>query len=428
MLLSEEAFLHVAPFHLVWGADGHLERISPSLRRLWHLSDTESPQVLLERPFPAVLDVTWFPEITDMVLTLVCPSVPDRMIRGELIPLPKHRWLLCALPPMGRVSDLEKAGLKLSDLPLHTGLGDALIAAEAAHVSLGEARRALAGLQTLNKSLMEMNEAFGRFVPKPFLAALGMQSPVEAALGVRASAHTTVMFADLRNFTTISEQLGAEEIFSFINRYLAQVAPRIRENEGFVVHYLGDGILALFNGAPELSVRAAVEMQKTLKEAIHGEGLGACLPPGTDISLGIGLHYGHIQMGIIGESGRWDSTIISDAVNTASRVEGLTKVFGAEILITGQLGNQLSEIFRTRRLGRMSVKGRAEQLDVYEVLDSLDPETLAARLANAETFDAAVRAFEAGDLETAAAGFEACLAVDPNDRATLHYHSHYSCS
>ena len=423
MLLSESVFAHILPFYVMWAADGTVERISPSLRRLWLLGPDDVAEIRLERPFPAVLNAAWFAELTDMVLAMGCASAPGRSIRGELMPLPDGRWLLCALPPLGRVADLERAGLKLSDLPLHSGLGDALIAAEAAHVSLEETRASLLRLEKLNQSLVEMNEAFGRFVPRPFLQALGMNSPLDATLGARASASTTVMFADLRNFTTISEQLEAQEIFAFINRYLAHVAPRIRENEGFVVHYLGDGILALFNGPPEQAVRAAVEMQVALKEALQGGALSASLPPGTEVTLGIGLHYGRIEMGIVGESGRWDSSVISDAVNTASRVEGLTKVFGTEILITGDLSDRMQKVggLQTRRLGRVEVKGRHERVDVYEVLDSLRPEVREARLSHAPTLSAAIAAMDAGLRDVAAEGFRACLAADPTDRAAQHY-------
>ena len=423
MLLGDNEFSRILPFHLVWNADGGLDRVSSAVRRLWQLADGAIPEIRLVRPFSARLDPSWFVELTEMVLTVSCTSAPYRTLRGEIMSLADGRWILCAAPTMGRVLDLENSGLRLSDLPLHSGLGDALIAAEAAHISLQEALGAVADLEKVNASLVAMNEAFGRFVPRPFLESLGMTSPIDAKLGARASAETTVMFADLRNFTTISEQLETGEIFAFINRYLAHVAPRIRENEGFVVHYLGDGILALFNGAPERAVRAAIEMQVALKEAIAVGALGAGLPLGTEITLGIGLHFGRIEMGIVGESGRWDSSVISDAVNTASRVEGLTKTFGAEVLITGDLALRLAatSALHTRRLGRIEIKGRAQLIELYEVLDSLRPELREVRQANAPKLAAAITAFDAALLDAAAEGFRACLHTDPTDRAAQHY-------
>jgi hypothetical protein len=128
-------------------------------------------------------------------------------------------------------------------------------------------------------------------------------------------------------------------------------------------------------------------------------------------------------MGIVGESGRWDSSVISDAVNTAARVEGLTKTFGAEVLITGDLAKQMDAtgLLQTRRLGRIEVKGRAERVDLHEVLDSLQPALRALRHANAPKLAAAILAFEAGLFEAAAEGFHACLSTDPTDRAAQHY-------
>jgi two-component system sensor histidine kinase ChiS len=296
-----------------------------------------------------------------------------------------------------------------------------LIATEAAHVSLAESLATRANLERTNARLEAMNDAFGRFVPRQFLNALGLHSPVDASLGARASASTTIMFADLRNFTSISEYLPAAEIFGFINRYLAHVAPRIRANEGFVVHYLGDGILALFHGPPDSAVRAAIEMQRELREAATSGALAGALPPGTELRLGIGLHFGHIEMGIVGESERWDSSIISDAVNTASRVEGLTKVFGVDILVTRAVMEQLHDPaeFEFRRLGYADVKGRVQRVDVYEVLNSLPESMRAARLETRAAFEQAVAAMERG--EPAEAIFAACAGQHPDDVAAGTY-------
>ncbi len=423
MQLGHDVFSQILPFHLIWSAEGLLETVSPAVRRLWDLTENAVPEIDLERPFSARLNAAWFSELTNMVLTVRSPSADGRPLRGEIVLLPDRRWLLCALPPIGRVADLEGAGLRLSDLPLHSGLGDALIAAEAAHVSLEESRAALHRLEKVNRSLSAINEAFGRFVPRPFLEALGIKSPLDATLGARATIQTAVMVADLRNFTSISEQLDAREIFVFINRYLDRVAPCIRKNEGFVVHYLGDGILALFHGPPASAVQAAIEMQIVLREAIANESLGGSLPHGTRLTLGIGLHFGRIEMGIVGETGRWECSVVSDVVNTAYRVEGLTKMFGADVLLTGELHELLPQAgtLHSRRLGQMKVKGKAERVNVFEALDSLPPEILSLRLAYGPQFASAVTAFELGDLAGAAVGFGACLASDPSDRAAQHY-------
>jgi two-component system sensor histidine kinase ChiS len=421
--LGHEVFSHILPFHLIWSAGGTLESVSASVRRLWGLREDEMPVIRLERPFSAKLNAAWFGELTGMVLTLSCQSAPSRPLRGEIVVLPDGRWLLCALPPMGRVADLEHAGLKLSDLPLHSGLGDALIAAEAAHVSLEESQAALHRLEKVNRSLSEVNAAFGRFVPRQFLEALGIKSPLDATLGARATTQTAVLFADLRNFTSISERMETRDIFAFINRYLENVAPCIRKNDGFVVHYLGDGILALFQGHPGNALQAATEMQAAVRKEIARDLIGSGLPADFQFTLGIGLHFGRIEMGIVGESGRWDCSVISDTVNTAYRVEGLTKTFGAEVLFTGQFEERLPEnaSFKYRRLGRMRIKGRAEKVNIFESLDALPPSVGALRISSAQTFSEALAAFETGDMPAAAVGFQQCLATDPSDVAAQHY-------
>ena len=421
--LNETTLEHLIPFHLIWESSGNLIRISTALRKFWKLPADTPLVISLERPFKSELNYRLFPELTDMMLTLSTESAPDRHLRAELIALGDGKWLLSGLPPLGRVSDLENAGLKLSDLPLHTGLGDALIAAEASQISLDESVVARKKLEEANRSLLAINEAFGRFVPRPFLKALGVDSPMDANLGAHSSASTTIMFADLRNFTAISEEMQSEEIFSFINRYLARVAPRIRENEGFVVHYLGDGILALFQGPPENPIRAAIEMQRAFRDSVRSGELTVKRRQDLDLRLGIGLHFGHIEMGIVGESGRWDSSVISDAVNIASRVENMTKRYGAEILITGEMSARLAAVGapRVRRIGQVDVKGKQGKVDVYEVLDSLPEATFSLRINSLVPFEEAVRAFERNDKALAREGFQRCLGVDPSDRAAQYY-------
>jgi class 3 adenylate cyclase len=415
------AFLEaVVPFFLLWDAAGTLVHASaPLLRYLDVPTPLDAAALRLVRPFEAVLDPRQFDDVTDMVLVVRHAAAPTREMRGEIRAVGDGRWMFACVPPIATVSDLTSLGLTFSDLPLHFGLGDALIANEAAQVALSESRQSLEDLRVANAAMAHLNDVFGRFVPRPFLDALGVSSPAHAQLGARASAAATVMFADLRNFTTLSERMEPNEIFAFINSYLAHVAPRIRDNKGFVVHYLGDGILALFEGEPDLAVRAAVQMQDALREAV-ASGLLARLPEGIDVRIGVGLHFGHLELGIVGESGRWDSSIISDAVNTASRVENLTKELGADVLLSGTLRDQLAhpEALTLRRLGLVKVKGRSEQVDVYEVLDAVPADLRAPLVAMRERFEAAVVAHERGDNVAAIQEFRACLAHAPHDRAS----------
>lgn len=122
----------------------------------------------------------------------------------------------------------------------------------------------------------------------------------------------SVMFSGIRSFSSLSEIMSPQDNFKFINGYLSRISPVIRENGGFIDKYIGDGVMALFPGSPEEALRAAVYVIDRVNEynAFRAE-LGYRKP----ISAGIGVHKGNMILGTIGESERFDTTVISDAVN-----------------------------------------------------------------------------------------------------------------
>ena len=183
--------------------------------------------------------------------------------------------------------------------------------------------------------------------------------------------------------------------------------------------------MALFPDEPQGAITAAVLMQRRLR-AWRPK---VSFPPGFEVRLGIGLHAGHLELGIVGQGERWDSSIISDAVNTASRIEGLTKTFGAELLITEATRDRLpdSEAFSMRRIGRIGVKGKAEQVVVFEVMDSLPDPARESRERIKEPFERGVKAFELDNLQEARAMFLECLAISPRDRVSLYYARLLNC-
>lgn len=167
--LDDQSFEHLIPFHLIWDNSGRLIRASNALTKLWRCPPGTLPDVLLDRPFRTPLEPWLFPDISGMVITLSSPVVDDRPLRGEIMPLSEKRWLFSGIPSISRVSDLELAGLMLSDLPLHTGLGDALIANEAAQNSLLTSEHERQRLETANRMLCALNE--------------GMESPTREVAG-----------------------------------------------------------------------------------------------------------------------------------------------------------------------------------------------------------------------------------------------------
>ena len=204
--------------------------------------------------------------------------------------------------------------------------------------------------------LAKINAAYGRFVPHDFLRFLGHESIVDVQLGDQIQKEMTVLFSDIRSFTTISEAMTPQENFNFINSYLSRVSPVIRAHQGFIDKYIGDAIMALFPESADDAVRAAVEMQKQVIIYNQHRQRSNYSP----ITIGIGLHAGTLMLGTIGEEERMESTVIADAVNLASRLEGLTKVYGSGILVTESILERLGdrEKYLCRFVDRVIVKGK----------------------------------------------------------------------
>lgn len=225
------------------------------------------------------------------------------------------------------------------------------------------------------------NAAFKRFVPTEFLNHLGRKEVEEITLGDASQENMSVLFSDIRSFTSLSETMSAEDNFHFLNDYLDSIGPNIAGNGGFIDKYIGDAIMALFASQQENTdnaVRAGVGMLQKLDE-FNAWRLKKALAP---IKIGIGIHTGPLTLGIIGFEDRMESTVIGDTVNLASRMEGLTKHYGIELGITESTYRQLSQCkdFLVREIDRVQVKGKAQAVTIYQVFDP-SPAPLRERLA-----------------------------------------------
>jgi class 3 adenylate cyclase len=177
----------------------------------------------------------------------------------------------------------------------------------------------------------------------------------------------TVFFLDIRDFTSLSETMTPEQNFRFINSFLKRFGPIIRSNGGFVDKYLGDGIMALFPASSQGALAAAAAMRTELVEYNAGRQRAGHVP----VRFGIGIHTGPLMLGTIGENRRMDSTVISDTVNVASRLEGLTKKFGADILVSKEAIEALPAGYghRFEALGSETVKGKTKSIEVYRLAE-----------------------------------------------------------
>jgi len=257
--------------------------------------------------------------------------------------------------------------------------------------------------------------AYGRFVPHEFLALLGKDSIVNVELGDQIETEMTVLFSDIRSFTSLSENMGPKENFNFLNSYLKRISPVIRRNHGFIDKYLGDGIMALFPGSPADALLASAEMRETMREYNRHRARSGY----REISIGVGINRGRLMLGTIGETSRMEGTVISDVVNLASRLEGLTRTFGASVLMSDAVVSACPDRagLPSRYLGHAQVKGKERTVAIHELFEPSESVKLGTRL----RFEEAVRGYEERRYEDAMAGFEAVAAEDPSDGAARYF-------
>jgi len=214
----------------------------------------------------------------------------------------------------------------------------------------------------------------------------------------------TIFFSDLQGFTGISEKLGPKELTAFLNQYLTAMTDIILEEGGTVDKYEGDAIIAFWN-APlsqpdhaERAVRAALRCQDRLAE----------LRPafrelvGKDVHMRVGLNTGRAVVGNMGSESRFDYTMLGDAVNLASRLEGVNKQFGTFTMMSAATRDAVGAALASREIARVAVVGRGEPVTVHE---PLWPGDAAARRNDLDAFARALAAFAVGDFHTALAGF-----------------------
>ncbi|MEP4078030.1 CHASE2 domain-containing protein [Haloferula sp.] len=179
----------------------------------------------------------------------------------------------------------------------------------------------------------------------------------------------SMMFTDLEGFTDMSERLGdPERIVEALNDYFERTTGHIFDHDGVIISFIGDAIYAAWGApladpeAPIKSVRAAWNLNQNDKLVVEGR----------EIRTRIGLHTGEVVAGNLGSSRRIDYTLIGDAVNLAARLEGINKLFGTSILLSGSIHEHINGEFVTRRVGKFAVKGRKEAVSVYELLGPSD--------------------------------------------------------
>lgn len=367
-----------------------------------------------------------------------------------------------------------------------------LLAKVASVLKLSELRTSAARSQVKNKlveetqqQLLEVSqtkdkllEKLQMFVPEQFLAKIAPQGIDSIQLGNLTEEEMTILFCDIRGFTSIAESQTAKDTFQWLNAFFNQMSDRIASNRGFIDKFLGDAIMAVFN-MPKLHVvdalNAAIVMQNSLQQFNASRHLYNLKKP---IKIGIGIHTGIATIGTIGSDKRMDSTAIGDVVNTASRLEALTKVYDCPIIVSDAVISQLERrasiprnrvsdgknadislidsqkpdfstdsvesylpsatlretnpqnspkrkvkynLFYYRWLDRVTPRGKQTPVDLYEIIGTEKNVLDEAKLLTKPIFNKAIKGWKKGKFVAALAYFQQVLERNPSDNIAKLY-------
>jgi adenylate cyclase len=253
----------------------------------------------------------------------------------------------------------------------------------------------------------KIKRAFGLYLSPEMIRRIA-EDPDAVNLGGQELVGTAV-FTDIKGFTSIAEGMSAEATAAMLNAYFSDATRHVFDAGGTLIKYIGDAVFAIWGAPIRRDDHATQACVAALALARAQEANGGDGSPVARLVTRIGVHTGPMLVGNLGSAQRFDYTAIGDAVNLASRIEGLNKAFGTRALASGETIRSTDGRFVTRPLGRVRVVGRHEPVELHELLATRD-ETGRGDAVFLDAFAAARADFEAGRFDRAAAGFRAALA------------------
>jgi len=266
-----------------------------------------------------------------------------------------------------------------------------------------------------------MKSTMSRYMD-PVIAAQMLEGDAHEVLG-GINAEATVMFTDVRGFTTITEEYGAQGTVSFLNDYFSLMVDCITKEGGMLDKFIGDAIMACFGlpmsheDDPDRAVRASIEMIKTLwrwNQDRSSKGLKV-------VDMGIGLNTDTVVSGNIGSPKRMDYTLIGDGVNLAARLESACKSYFARILVSESTVQKLKGTYRLRAVDLVVVKGKTQPVKVFEILDYHDEDSFPNLMDVVNHFNDGMNAYQAANWDKAIERFNQCLKLNPEDHLSQSY-------
>jgi class 3 adenylate cyclase len=264
-----------------------------------------------------------------------------------------------------------------------------------------------------------LTNAYARFVPQDFLRFLEKENIQDVELGDSVKKKMTILFSDIRSFTSLSESMSSEDNFKFLNAYLKRMGPIVRKHDGVIDKYIGDAVMALFSKCPDDAIKSAISMLKLLEKYNESRQQVGRVP----IKIGIGINTGEVMLGTIGESNRMEGTVISDAVNLAARLEAHTKRSGASILISqGTLQALLRpEDFAIRLIDKIAFKGKTNEVSIFEIFDADPPDVIEKKHQTKSFVEEGVMLYAENKLPECLSVFEEIFEIYPEDLIVQQY-------
>lgn len=233
-----------------------------------------------------------------------------------------------------------------------------------------ESYRTDQALAVYRHMLEETNQVFKRFVPEPFIRRISSKGIESIELGRAEQVELSILFSDIRGFTTFAESMEPQQLLEVLNSYFEALSEPIHAVDGFIDKFIGDAIMAIFEG--EGHANRALEAALGMHRALAHWNEGRTEP----LSFGVGIHSGEVVMGTVGTSTRMDSTVLGDSVNLAARLEGLTKEHEPP-LIASERTVQLAQawtskpLWHAQAIGEAQVKGRANTVRYFKICTPL---------------------------------------------------------
>lgn len=274
------------------------------------------------------------------------------------------------------------------------------------------------GYLSVDREKLKMRSTFSRYLGEEVMD-VALQEPDRLNRGEKRE--MTVLFSDIRGFTSLSEHMSPEKLADFINQYLSPMTQIVFEEKGTLDKYIGDAVMAFWNAPldqPDHALRAcraAVKMLERLEE-LKAEWRAAGLP---ELEIGIGINTGQMVVGNMGSDVRVDYTVLGDSVNLGSRLEGTNKEYETRIIISEWTRAAVKDGIVTRRLGAVRVKGKKVPVGIYELRgvglpNEIDGKAIAA-------FEAALVAMTARQFDEASRRFAEVLSLWPSDGPAKNY-------